>query len=341
MNKKKKTLQAFLIGIILAMILSYIKLPFYILKPGSATPLEPIIKVDKGSASKGSFSLTTVSFGRASIVSYLLAKFNSYDEMIPVDRVKQPDESDNDYLERQVQMMKSSQDSAVVIAYKKAEKKVTETFDGVYVTFTEKNMPGSKVFKKDDKLVKVNEIKLTSAEQFQNYISSKKAGDRVNITYEREGEKLNSIMKLSPFKEEPERAGIGISLMNKRKVTVSPNVSLNTENIGGPSAGLMMSLEIYDQLKPEDLTKGYKIAGTGTISETGEIGPIGGIAQKIVAADKAGVKIFFAPNEHGKKESNYKQAKLTAEKIHSSIKLVPVDKFDDAVFYLEKLKNAS
>lgn len=338
MNKKKKTLQAFLIGIILATILSYVKLPFYILKPGNATPLEPIIKVDKGSASKGSFSLTTVSFGRASVISYLLAKFNANDEMIPVDQVKQQDESDDDYLQRQVAMMKSSQDSAIVNAYKKAGKKVSETFTGVYVTFTEKNMPGSKVFRKDDKLVAVNGRKLSSAEQFQNYVSTKKSGEALRVTYERDGEILNNSIKLSPFKEQPERAGIGISLINERKVTVNPGVSLHTENIGGPSAGLMMSLEIYDQLIPQDLTKGYKIAGTGTISEAGEIGPIGGISQKIIAADKAGVKIFFAPNEHGRQGSNYRQAKMTAEKIHSSIKLVPVDAFDDAVSYLEKLK---
>ncbi len=61
----------------------------------------------------------------------------------------------------------------------------------------------------------------------------------------------------------------------------------------------MFSLEIYNQLMEEDLTKGYKIAGTGTIDSEGTVGPIGGIDQKIVAADKAGAEIFFAPNEKG------------------------------------------
>ena len=80
---------------------------------------------------------------------------------------------------------------------------------------------------------------------------------------------------------------------------------MNTEEIGGPSAGFMFSLEIYNQLTKEDLTKGYEIAGTGTISPDGTVGRIGGIEQKIIAADKAGADIFLAPNENGEKDSNY------------------------------------
>ena len=62
----------------------------------------------------------------------------------------------------------------------------------------------------------------------------------------------------------------------------------------------MFSLEIYNQLTEDDLTRGYKIAGTGTIASNGEVGEIGGIHQKVIAADKAGAEIFFAPNQNGK-----------------------------------------
>ncbi|MEH7275544.1 S16 family serine protease, partial [Neobacillus vireti] len=112
---------------------------------------------------------------------------------------------------------------------------------------------------------------------------------------------------------------------------------VKTDEIGGPSAGLMFTLEIYDQLMDEDFTKGYKIAGTGTIDSEGTVGPIGGIDQKIVAADKAGAEIFFAPNEKGSKDSNYNLAVKTAREIKSKIKIVPVDGIDDAINYLKKL----
>ena len=93
-----------------------------------------------------------------------------------------------------------------------------------------------------------------------------------------------------------------------RTLIVHPKVTVHSDEIGGPSAGFMFSLEIYNQLTKEDLTKGYKIAGTGTISTDGTVGKIGGIEQKVVAADKAGAEIFFAPNENGEKNSNYQNA---------------------------------
>ena len=100
----------------------------------------------------------------------------------------------------------------------------------------------------------------------------------------------------------------------------------------------MFSLEIYNQLTKGDLTKGYQIAGTGTMDEAGKVGPIGGIGQKIVAADKSGADIFFAPNENGSTRSNYQDALIAAKDIDTKMKIVPVDSFEQAVEYLEQLK---
>ena len=82
---------------------------------------------------------------------------------------------------------------------------------------------------------------------------------------------------------------------------VDPKVKIDSHEIGGPSAGLMFTLEIYNQLVEDDLTRGHEIAGTGTINEKGEVGPIGGIQQKVVAASDAGAEVFFAPNEKVRK----------------------------------------
>ena len=140
------------------------------------------------------------------------------------------------------------------------------------------------------------------------------------------------------FKEHPDHVGLGITLDDYTRVITSPKVTIDSEQIGGPSAGLMFSLEIYNQLTDGDLTKGYQIAGTGTIDEDGKVGPIGGIEQKIVAADQSGADIFFAPNEGGSTNSNYHAAVVVAKDIHSNMKIVPVDRFEDAVAYLEQLK---
>jgi PDZ domain-containing protein len=70
------------------------------------------------------------------------------------------------------------------------------------------------------------------------------------------------------------------------------------DNIGGPSAGLMMSMAIYDTLTPGSLTGGADIAGTGTITPAGKVGPIGGIQQKVAAARDAGAQLFFVPADN-------------------------------------------
>ena len=90
---------------------------------------------------------------------------------------------------------------------------------------------------------------------------------------------------------------MGIGLVDDREIISDPKVKIKTESIGGPSAGLMFSLEIYNQLTKNDLTKGHSIAGTGTIDPDGTVGRIGGIDKKVVAADNEGAEIFFAPDD--------------------------------------------
>src|SRR5699024_11707730 len=105
----------------------------------------------------------------------------------------------------------------------------------------------------------------------------------------------------------------------------------------GPSAGLMFSLEIYDQLTEEDLTKGYQIAGSGEIDYEGNVIRIGSVDKKVIAADQEDCDIFFAANENVAHDSNYEQADKTAEKLGSNMEYVIVETYDEAVYYLHNL----
>jgi len=194
-----------------------------------------------------------------------------------------------------------------------------------------KLMPGDHVFEIDGKAFK-------SSEEFIKYVSSKKAGDVVKLAYKRNGKTDQAEVQLKALEDGSNRAAVGIQLVDDKEIDVDPDVKVQSEEIGGPSAGLMFSLEIYNQLTKEDLTKGYEIAGTGTITPDGIVGRIGGIQQKVVAADKAGAEIFFAPNEEGAQDSNYQEAMIAAKDIKTKMKIVPVDTFEDAVIYLENLK---
>ena len=97
--------------------------------------------------------------------------------------------------------------------------------------------------------------------------------------------------------------------------------------IGGPSAGLMFALTVYNMLTPTDLTGGRKIAGTGTISPDGKVGPIGGVTQKVAAAEAVGAEYFLSPAE------NYPDALAVAKRI----KVVQVTTIDEAIAFLQGL----
>jgi Lon-like protease len=106
-------------------------------------------------------------------------------------------------------------------------------------------------------------------------------------------------------------------------------ISFDVDDIGGPSAGLMFALGIVEKLDPRDITGGLNIAGTGTIDEKGSVGAIGGIPQKMIAAQRAGAKVFLAPKE------NCAQAKQTKPK---GLRLVKVANLHGALRALELLR---
>jgi Lon-like protease len=318
---------------------TFFYLPYYVTKPGMAKELEPIIEVKDGYSEKGSFMLTTVRMGKANIYSYLMAKFSKYQEIYPFEEVRSKDETDEEYNVRQLHLMSTSKLAAIEVAYKKAGIPVEYDYNGVYVLNVVPSMPAEGKLEPGDRIFKVDDHDFSSSDQFIQYVSEKGAGDSITLTFKRDDKIQDTVIEVQEFTDgvSKGKVGIGIGLVDDKKIKVSPSVTVKTDEIGGPSAGLMFSLEIYNQLTKDDLTKGYAIAGTGTISPDGSVGRIGGIDQKVIAADKAGAEIFLAPNENGIKGSNYEIAIKTAEDIDTKMKIIPVNTFGDAITYLEEL----
>lgn len=147
------------------------------------------------------------------------------------------------------------------------------------------------------------------------------------------------MISLDTGNNKEKRIGLGFLPMDRlQSLRSNPKVDFKTNNIGGPSAGLMFTLEILNQLTPRDLTKGYEIAGTGTMSPTGEVGQIGGIQHKIAAAMKKNVSIFFTPKDIYEGDDNEAEAKKTAKELGANMKIVPVATLQEALDYLNKLK---
>ena len=191
-------------------------------------------------------------------------------------------------------------------------------------------------------------MQLKEVGQFASSISGKGEGDKVTVTVQRDDKLLDVEITLSEIPESDGRIGLGVQFQEDRELATDPKVDIHTADIGGPSAGLMFTLEIMNQLLDEDLTKGYNIAGTGEMLSDGTVGRIGGADFKIMAADREGVEIFFAPNDYLPDEvreknpgilTNYEEAVKTAEKIGTKMKIVPVTTIDDALNYLKDLED--
>ncbi|MFC4557000.1 SepM family pheromone-processing serine protease [Virgibacillus kekensis] len=335
MQFNKKHILSLLIVVALAFFLSTYQLPYYIYKPGGADPLNPIVEVQGGYESEGDMHLVTIRGGQATPIQYVLAKAMPHQEVLPLREVRQEGVSESEYFHAQLQMMESSQEAAKVVAYKEAGEDIKINYNGVYVVAVVEGMPADGELKAGDRITGINGQEIKESKNLIQFVEDKQAGDTIALEVMRDGERLTREITLERFEELENKVGIGIRLVTDREVSVKPEVKFSSGNIGGPSAGLMFSLEIYDQLTEGDLTNGQEICGTGEIDYDGNVSRIGGIDKKVVAADDEGCNIFLAPNEDGAKGSNYEVAKKTVEEIGSNMKVVPVDTFDEAIEYLQ------
>lgn len=333
------------IAIIIAFIFAInIKVPFYITTPGGAIPLHDMVIVEDAYEDEvGSFRLTTVRTGQTNVAGYIYALLDPYADLVESYLVHSPHESNDQYIQRQIEVMRASQDTAKIVAFQKAGYDVNLKNGGAIVMQFVPGYPAEEVLEIGDIITEIDGKKIATAVELINALKGKKENDQVRIIFLREGTRKEAtiVLKTLPGTDEngEKKPGIGIaSPVTKREFDIPKEVTIKSQDIGGPSAGLMFTLEMINQLTPEDLTKGYDIAGTGTINDDGSIGRIGGIHHKVVAAHKENVDVFFAPaaeDENG--VSNFDQAAERAKEIGTSMKIVPVETIDDALNYLEGL----
>ncbi|WP_103105896.1 SepM family pheromone-processing serine protease [Brevibacillus reuszeri] len=346
-NRRPKSRRGFswtlaLISVLLGLSF-FIPTNYYVTRPGSAIELGPMIEVEGGKKDEtGSFMLTTVRMGEANLAWYVYAQVASDAELMPKELVVSKGENSEDFVRREQAVMDNSQKIAEAVAFRLAGYDVKVEKQGVWVMGTLEGLPAKQVLKIGDVITSVDGVRTAEAKDLLQALAKKSAGDKVEITYIRDGQEAKTMLTLVPLPES-KAVGIGVRPDNKQNISIPKTVAIASQGIGGPSAGLMMTLEIYDQLNTSlDLTKGYKIAGTGTISLDGTVGRIGGINHKVIAADKAGAEIFFAPQDTPDANSNYEEALATAKRIKTNMKVVPVKTVGDAVTYLngQKPKNS-
>ncbi|HBI05096.1 MAG TPA: hypothetical protein DDY49_13835, partial [Paenibacillaceae bacterium] len=229
----------FMFLLLSTLVLSFVPTQFYILRPGSAMALNSMVTVAGGHKdAKGSFMLTTVKMGPASVMGYLYAKVDPYSDLLDANMIHSPHESNEDYNKRELETMRDSQLTAQVIAFQKAGLPVDVKYLGAIVMQIIPDMPADKVLKVGDVVTKVNGKSVATAQELLIALSGRKIGDQVQLDWTRDGQPMKATLALEklPTTTKDTRAGIGISSpITKREVKLPNQVTIQSEKIGGPS----------------------------------------------------------------------------------------------------------
>lgn len=326
-------------GIVLAALLAvsfFVPMPYVVMSPGLTENTlgsfngARVITVEghKTYPTSGRLDLTTVSVTAPDYsprLNEVLSAWWAGDEIVvPRDVAYPPDQSVEDVEQTNQNDMASSQNSAIAAGLAQAGiDSVTVRIDDV-----ESGAPADGVLQKGDTITSVDGRPVTSIDVAVAEISSVTPGDRIDLVVDRDGKAQTVQLTTEPSPDDESRSRVGVALGEVVDPPFDVKIKLG-QRIGGPSAGTMFSLAIYDLITPGELTGGRFIAGTGTITAGGTVGVIGGVQQKIAGAYDEGATVFLVPAGDC--------AEAAASDLAGKMMLVKVETLNDAVKALEAL----
>ncbi|MGH3443532.1 MAG: YlbL family protein [Nitriliruptorales bacterium] len=284
---------------IVAWALFTVPLPLVVFSPAPATPVTEVIEVDgEIDPLTGSLMITTVRVrDDATTSAVVVALFDRYQDITRREQVIPAGVDPNRFFEAQRQVFNESVELAAAVGLRLAGREVQVGGDGARVVGVIEGAPAEGSLRSGDLIVEANGRRIELSTQLANLTSEAEAGDVFDLTVRRGEQTIQRSVELGPLPDIEGRAGLGIFVETvNQRIELPPDVEIvNRSRIGGPSAGLMLSLAVFDLFDAVDLTAGRRIAGTGTVDLSGRIGPIGGIEEKVRGAVLADADVFLAP----------------------------------------------
>jgi PDZ domain-containing protein len=305
------------------------RVPYVALGPGptydtlGAVGDETVISIagERTYPTAGHLNMTTVSVGADLTLFTALGKWLSgrY-ALVPREEIYPPDRTEDEVQQEQARAFQDSETNAetAALTHLKYPSKVI-------VNRVLTDAPAQGQLEPGDELLLVNGKQVIGAEQVRDALGDTRPGQVVEVRYRR-GPSTSTAKITLGTRDDRETGFLGVEPANQPEVPFDITISL--ADIGGPSAGLMFALAIVDKLTPGELNGGQFVAGTGEITSDGQVGAIGGIPFKMVAAREAGATVFLVP------ANNCLEARQRAPE---GLRLVKVGTLADAVEALESL----
>jgi PDZ domain-containing protein len=298
------------------------RLPSYGIGPGPAREVEPLISVEGHQVypSQGKLVMTTISFRQLTPVTAVAAWLDPNEDVVSRDLLYAPGESVAQEEQRAVSQMDQSKIDAAYVVLSALAGYPGEHGRGALLEGVAPGCPAAGKLFPGDVIVAIDGARVADRDAASQTLDAVPVDEAVSFEVRAEGERHTYELTRNRCLDSGDPI-FGISMIDNFPF----KISIASGDVGGPSAGLMWALGLYDLLTPGDLTGGRVIAGTGEIDPHGNVMPIGGILHKVVAADAADADVLLVP------EGN--RAELAG--VQTELRLVYVATFTDAVDYLE------
>ncbi len=300
------TLVAAGLVLVLGVTVAAVSVPYVRQSPGPTVDVlgtrkgEPVVEVDgeRTFPTDGSLRLTTVLVTQPQRAFNILGALGGWLDqdtaVLPYEALYPADTTDEDEQAESAAQMVSSQDTAVAAALTEIGYDLPTYAE---VTGVTPDSPSEGELEPRDRMLSLEGEKVTEVEQVFRVVGRAEPGDTLTGEVRREGRTRSFEVTTKPAADDPDRAMLGILVGTGYAFPFDVSIGIS-DSIGGPSAGLIFSLAVYDTLTEGSLTGGRDIAGTGTIAADGSVGPIGGIQQKIYGAEETGADLFLVPPDN-------------------------------------------
>ncbi|MFG3380928.1 MULTISPECIES: YlbL family protein [unclassified Streptomyces] len=341
-------LAATLVFIVLLCAGVFFRVPYAEMSPGPTVNTlgsadgEPVLQISGRPTypTTGHLNMTTV---RVTGADYRMNLFEAVYGWLTHDNVVVPHETlypdgktEEESTQENAEEFSQSQESAKVAALRELDIPVASR---VVVAAVVRGAPAEDVLHAGDVIRAVDGTAVEEPGDVADLVVEREPGEKVVFTIvpadeaeaaekaRREPRTTEQVTVTTEAAEDDGRAVVGIQAGTDH--TFPFTIDIHLADVGGPSAGLMFALGIVDKLTPGDLTGGEFVAGTGTIDEAGEVGPIGGIEMKLVGARNAGAEYFLTPSAN---------CATAASDTPEGLTLVKVDTIEDATGALERIR---
>lgn len=344
-RRKRRTIRvAVAAGVTLALAaaVTFIPLPYLVFSPGTVRATEPRISVEGLSADVGDGEIlfTTVLQQQGTPFRVFRAWV---DDTIDVQKEEDAlgDTSPDEDRAINQQRMNDSKSVAIVLALRTLGYEVDIIEEGVFIEAFFDNLPAKEVFEVGDVIVEVDGTTITNTKTLDEVLVPKPAGTEITVTVARtvdgESRDITRSLTLGANEDDPSHGYMGVEVSTVERLGELPvQMELDSGSVIGPSAGLAWTLGVIDRLTEGDLTGGRRVAVTGTINGDGSVGPIGGLAQKTAAVQRAGAEIFLVPaipKDAGDEQRDAMEAevKRARDVAGDDLEIVEVGSLDEAL----------